>query len=113
MLAGPGAVIDMVATSEVSVSATSHDEAAIRAAADDLQRFGEVDIKSDMALLAVVGRKIHHTAGIGARVMAAIADAGVNIEMHSFGMRSNNISVVVKDSAIGKAVPALHAALFD
>ena len=112
VLAGHGAVIDMVATSEVSVSATSHDEDAIRAAAEDLQRFGEVDIQTGMALLAVVGRKIHHTPGIGARVMAAIADAGVNIEMHSFGMRSNNISVVVKDTAIPKAVPALHAALF-
>ena len=112
VLAGHGAVIDMVATSEVSVSASSHDEAAIRAAADDLQRFGEVDIQPGMALLAVVGRKIHHTPGVGARVMAAMAAADVNIEMHSFGMRSNNISVVVKDGAIAKAVPALHDALF-
>lgn len=113
VLAGHGAVIDMVATSEVSVSATSHDEASIREAIPDLRRFGEVDVRTGMAVLAVVGRKIHHTPGIGVRVMAAIAGAGVNIEMHSFGMRSNNISVVVKDGDIPKVVPALHAALFN
>lgn len=112
VLAGHGVVIDMVATSEVSVSATSHDAVAIQESVADLGRFGEVDVRSGLAVLAVVGRQIHHTPGIGVRVMSAISGAGVNVEMHSFGMRSNNISVVVKDTDIPKVVPALHRALF-
>lgn len=112
VLAGHGAVIDMVATSEVSVSVTSHDGEALRSAVPDLGRFGVVDIQGNKAILAVVGRPIHHTPGIGARVMEAIASAGVNVEMHSFGMRSNNMSVLVDDEAIGRVVPALHDALF-
>ena len=45
--------------------------------------------------------------------MKALAGADVNIEMHSFGMSSNNISLVVQDGAIARAVPALHDALFE
>ena len=113
VLAGHGAVIDMVATSEVSVSVTSHDPEALSTSIEDLTRFGEVDLRTGKAILAVVGRYIHDSPGIGARVMNAMATAGVNIEMHSFGMKSNNISVVIDDSAIEKAVPVLHQALFE
>lgn len=112
-LAESGAVIDMVATSEVSVSVTSHDGASLRAAERHLRALGETDLREGMSILAVVGRGIHTTPGIGARVMKALGKAGVNIEMHSFGMASNNISLVVEDGAIARAVPALHDALFE
>ncbi len=112
-LAEHGAVIDMVATSEVSVSVTSHDVATLREAEPHLRAYGGTELKEGMSILAVVGRGIHTTPGIGARVMRALADAKVNIEMHSFGMASNNISLVVEDGAIARAVPALHDALFD
>ena len=112
-LAEHGAVIDMVATSEVSVSVTSHDVVSLREAIPALQRFGETDLKEGMSILAVVGRGIHTAVGVGSRVMKALSEVGVNIEMHSFGMASNNISLVVEDGAIAKAVPALHAALFE
>lgn len=112
-LAKHGAVIDMVATSEVSVSVTSHDRVALEAAIPELQAFGNTDLRTGKAILAVVGRKIHHTPGIGAKVMRSLAAVKVNIDMHSFGMASNNISLVVDDSAIRVAVPALHDALFD
>lgn len=111
-LADEGAVIDMVATSEVSVSVTSHDVARLQGATPRLEAFGHVDLQRNKAILAVVGRTIHQTPGIGARVMQAMGRAGVNIEMHSFGMASNNISVVIDDAKIGAAVEALHAELF-
>lgn len=112
-LAEHGAVIDMVATSEVSVSVTSHDTAALQRCEPAMREFGTTDLREGMSILAVVGRGIHTTPGIGARVMKALAGAKVNIEMHSFGMASNNISLVVKDGAIARAVPALHEALFE
>ena len=106
-------VVDMVATSEVSVSITSHDTDNLRAAVDDLERLGTVDLRGGKTILAVVGRRIHDTKGIGARVMAALSSAGVNIEMHSFGMNSNNMSVVIDDEAVDRAVRELHRALFE
>src|SRR5690606_17540741 len=106
-------VVDMVATSEVSVSITSHDHENLRAAVDDLERLGQVNLCGGKTILAVVGRRIHDTKGIGARVMAALSSAGVNIEMHSFGMNSNNMSVVIDDEAVDQAVRELHRALFE
>jgi aspartokinase len=92
---------------------TSHDLEALASAIPDLGRFGQVDLRTGKAILAVVGRFIHETPGIGARVMNAVAAAKVNVEMHSFGMRSNNISVVIDDAAIAHVVPVLHEALFE
>jgi aspartate kinase len=113
VLAGHKAVLDIVATSEVSVSVTSHDHAALQGAVADLGRFGQVDLCSGKSILAVVGHGIHDTPGIGVRVMKAMADVGVNVEMHSFGMRSKNMSVLVDDTAICAAVASLHKALFE
>lgn len=113
IMAKHGAVLDMVATSEVSVSVTSHDAERLEGAVEDLERLGSVQIEGGKTLLAVVGRRIHDTAGIGARVMQALAGAQVNIEMHSFGMSSNNMSVVIDDEAVDRAVRELHRALFE
>ncbi len=108
-----GVVVDLVATSEVSVSITSHDHASILAAVDDLERLGRVDVKTGKTILAVVGRHIQDSKGIGSRVLEAVAQANVNIEMHTFGMSSNNISLVIDDADISRAVASLHAALFE
>lgn len=113
ILAEHHAVLDMVATSEVSVSVTSHDRKALERAVDGLSRLGEVDLQTGKTILAVVGRNIHGFKGIGARVMRAVAEADVNVQMHSFGMASNNMSVVVDDADIARAVTSLHRELFE
>ncbi len=113
VLAKHDVVVDLVATSEVSVSITTHADDHVRAAADELGRLGQVEICGGKSILALVGRHIDTAAGIGARVLKAIAEAGVNIEMHTFGMHANNISLVVDDRDIAKVVPALHRELFE
>lgn len=106
-------VVDMVATSEVSVSVTSHDRKGMDRAVDDLSALGTVELSPGKTILAVVGRNIHGARGIGARVMQAIAEADVNVQMHSFGMSSNNMSLVIDDADIGRAVTNLHRELFE
>lgn len=113
ILARHGVVVDLVATSEVSVSITSHDCAALQAAVEDLRPLGQVDVREGKTILAVVGRHIQHSKGIGHRVLEAISSADVNIQMHTFGMSSNNISLVIDDAAISRAVASLHAELFE
>lgn len=112
-LAKHAVVVDLVATSEVSVSVTTHDHGALSRAADDLARLGEIDIQRGKTILAVVGRHIQNTRGIGYKVMRAISEANVNVQMHSFGMSSNNISLVIDDGDISRAVSALHRELFE
>lgn len=113
VLAQHEVVVDLVATSEVSVSVTSHDNAALQRATTDLRALGQVDVQGEKTILAVVGRHIQHSKGIGARILEAISRADVNIQMHTFGMTSNNISLVIDDADIDRAVASLHAALFE
>lgn len=113
IVARHGVVVDLVATSEVSVSVTSHDGDGVEAARDELSALGQVDVQRGKTILAVVGRHIQHSKGIGARVLEAISHAEVNIQMHTFAMSSNNISLVVDDGDIRRAVASLHAALFE
>lgn len=106
-------VVDLVATSEVSVSITTHDGEALERSLEDLRRLGRVELQGGKTILAVVGRNIQHSKGVGARVLQAISKADVNIQMHTFALASNNISLVIDDESIGRAVASLHAELFE
>ena len=107
-----GVVIDVVTTSEVSVCFTANDKARLEAAAQDLRALGEVEIVEGRAILAVVGQHLSKRAGLGAEILRAVADAGVNVEMISFAAGSINLSMVIADADIDKAVSTLHKVLF-
>jgi aspartate kinase len=108
-----GVVVDLIATSEVSVSFTTHDTAALAAAARELAALGEVEVREGRSILAVVGRELGRSRGIGAEILEAIAAAGVNVEMVSSAMGSINLSMVIADEDVPRAVPALHRVLFE
>jgi aspartate kinase len=105
--------VDMISTSEVSVSISSKDARALEGAAAELERLGTVRVHRDKTILVVVGQHIASTKGLAAKIFGAIADAGVNVEMMSLGMTSINFTMMIDDADIGRAVPALHRALFE
>lgn len=105
-------VIDMVSTSEVAVSVTTDDRERLGDALPELRELGEVSVLSERTLLVVVGRHLATRAGLGAKVMQAIADAGVNVEMVSHSVGSINISMLIRDEDIDRAVSVLHDVLF-
>ncbi len=106
-------VIDVVCTSEVSVSFTANSKEPLTAAASELAALGDVEVFEGRAILAVVGQHLAKRAGLGAEILRAVADAGVNVEMVSFGAGSINLSMVIADADIGKTVATLHRVLFD
>jgi aspartate kinase len=61
----------------------------------------------------VVGRHFPERAGLGAAILQAVADAGVNVEMVSYGRRSISLTVLISDADVEQAVSALHQRLFD
>lgn len=104
--------VDLVSTSEVSVSLVvdpSHDVAAM---VPELKQLGEVEVEPHKAIVCLVGKDIRGTVGIAASVFRVLADAGVNIHMISQGASEINISVVVDETAVPKAVARLHAYFF-
>ena len=104
--------VDLVSTSEVSVSLVvdpSHDVAGI---VPELKQLGEVEVEPHKAIVCLVGKDIRGTVGIAASVFAVLAQAGVNIHMISQGASEINISVVIDEDAVPKAVQHLHAHFF-
>lgn len=105
-------VVDLVATSEVSVSLTVDREENLAPALDELRAFAEVQTVPDRALVAVVGRGICDAIGTAGLVFGILASARVNIELISAGSGRANMSMVVANEQCDAAVRALHAALF-
>ncbi len=108
-----GAVVDLVTTSEVSISLTANQKEPLERAADELGKLGEVKLASGRTVLAVVGRHLVSRAGLGADILRAIAQAGVNVEMISYAAGSINLSMVIADADVARAVAVLHRVLFE
>jgi aspartate kinase len=106
-------VVDMVSTSEISVSFTTDRRAPLDRALPELGQLGTCQVEEGKTLLVVVGRDLAVRPGVGAKILQAIADAGVNVEMVSYGMKSISLTMLIADADVGRAVSALHARLFE
>jgi aspartate kinase len=104
--------IDMVSTSEVSVSVTLDSNRNLEAAVADLRQFAEVIVEKDRAIVCVVGEGLRSTPGIAGDVFQALKEAPVNVLMISQGASKINIALVVDDADCQKAVQALHKKFF-
>jgi aspartate kinase len=105
-------VVDVVSTSEVSVSLTSDDGIGLRRAAADLADLGKVTLLAERAILAVVGQHLAERVGLAATVLRAVAEAGINVEMISYAAGAINLSLVVPEAQIAQTVEVLHDVLF-
>lgn len=108
-----GVVVDMIATSEISISFTTDKRDPLERALADLRAIGEVRTEGEKTLLVVVGRHLAERAGLGASILRAIADAGVNVEMVSYGMKSISLTMLIGDRDVDRAVNVLHPRLFE
>ena len=102
--------VDMVATSEVSVSLTIDSTARLADITRDLAQFAEVRHENRQAIICLVGDNIRYTPGVAARIFQAVRH--VNVRMISQGASLRNVSFVVHQDDLRAAVEALHAALF-
>lgn len=102
--------VDVVATSEVSVSLSVEGGSVTPAMADELSRLGRVQVRDDRAIICVVGEALRETPGIAVRIFRAVAP--VNIEMISQGASKVNVTLVVSDAQAAAAVTQLHAEFF-
>jgi aspartate kinase len=102
--------VDMVATSEVSVSLTIDQVERLPAIIQELRDFSEVSLEEDQAIICLVGENIRHTPGVSFRVFKALGE--INVRMISQGASLLNLSVVVADGNLKQAVAALHGEFF-
>jgi aspartate kinase len=102
--------VDMIATSEVSVSLTIDNPAHLERICADLREFSEVSTEPEQAIVCLVGENIRYTPGVAARVFKALDR--VNIRMISQGASLLNLGVVVAEKDLRAAVEALHTEFF-
>ena len=67
-----------------------------------------IDLESDLAVIAVVGRGMKSNRGTAARVFAALSHARVNIKMIDQGSSELNIIIGVKNEDFEDAVRAIY-----
>jgi len=102
--------VDMVATSEVSVSLTIDNTTQGARICKELSEFSRVEMEPDQAIVCLVGENIRYTPGVAARVFGALRD--MNIRMISQGASLLNLSIVVAEKDLRHAVEALHTEFF-
>ena len=102
--------VDLIATSEVSISVTVDDVEHLGAIKADLAQLGEVRILRETAIVSLVGRGFFRYQGLARRIFDALAD--VNVVMISFAASDVNCSVVVEEADAERAVHSLHREFF-
>ncbi|PWT97158.1 MAG: lysine-sensitive aspartokinase 3 [Terriglobia bacterium] len=102
--------VDMVATSEVSVSLTIDNSQHLDTIVKELRQFAEVESEKDQTIVCLVGENIRHTPGVARRVFDALD--GINIRMISQGASLLNLSFVVAEKDVTSTVAALHEEFF-
>jgi len=102
--------VDMVATSEVSVSLTIDNTARLKEITTELEEFAEVNVEQNQAIVCLVGDSIRSTPGVASRIFRALSE--VNISMISQGASLLNFGFVVSEADLARAVAALHSEFF-
>ena len=105
-----GISVDMISTSEVSVSLTIDRVEQLGAISQELRQFAEVRVVDGLSIVCLVGENIRHTPGIAGRAFERIK--GTNIHMISQGASLLNLGLVVADEDLVEVVKALHEEFF-
>ncbi len=102
--------VDVVATSEVSVSLTVDDPSHLDALIVDLRGLGDVAIERNRGIVAVVGSGLSDGGVSMSRALEALGD--VQVYMLSLSATGINLTIVVDDEQVKPAMQRLHAAFF-
>jgi aspartate kinase len=102
--------VDVVATSEVSVSLTVDETAPLETLVTDLRELGDVSIERNRGIVAVVGAGLSDGGGAMARALQALGD--VHVHMLSLSATGINLTVVVDDAQVHPMMQRLHDAFF-
>jgi len=102
--------VDVVSTSEVSVSVTVDSNESIPALAADLAKLADVKYEGRKAIVCVVGESLREKPGVAARVFGELSD--VKIRMISQGASEINLTFVIEEDDVPQVVKRLHSTFF-
>lgn len=103
--------VDLVTTSEVSVSVSLDDTSSLNLIVEELRRISTVTVEDKLAMVCVVGEGLKTTPGIAAKVFNAVHD--INVSLISQGASKLNLTFVIEQEQVKEAVQLLHETLFE
>jgi aspartate kinase len=103
--------VDVVTTSEVSVSVTIDDRRGLDGIVAELSAFADVACEDAMAIVCAVGERLRTDARLATRVLGALD--GLPLAMVSQGGSRKNITVVLRDGDAPAAMERLHRRFFE
>ena len=104
--------IDVIATSEVSVSLTVDNEQDLGEIIKDLEEFSTVTVMKGRAIICAVGEGMKHQHGVAGRIFNAMGKSNINVEMISQGASEINITFIVKNEDADRSLEILHDEFF-
>ncbi len=102
--------VDVVTTSEVSVSVTVDDRRRLPAIVEALSEFAEVSLEHEMAIVCAVGEGLKQEPRLVARVFDAVGDVPVKLLSQAASRR--NITFVIREADVPLVLGRLHEAFF-
>jgi aspartate kinase len=102
--------VDVVSTSEVSVSLTVDSNESIPALAADLAKLADVKYEGRKAIVCLVGENLREIPGIAAHVFGELSD--VKIRMISQGASEINLTFVIDEELVPNVIQRLHKRFF-
>jgi aspartate kinase len=102
--------IDMVSTSEVSISLSVDSNQQLPEICAELSKIADVKMEGHKALVCLVGEDIRGHNGIAGQVFSAISH--VNVRMISQGASEINMSFMIDEEDVEEAVRSLHRVFF-
>jgi len=103
--------VDLIATSEVSVSLTVDSDEGLDRIIKDLNHIANVRAERNKAIVCVVGEGIREDVTLPGKVFSLISTKGIPVDMISVGASLINVSFVVDEAEADAAVRVLHEAL--
>ncbi len=102
--------IDLMATSEVSISFTISDLNAEKLSAleKDLSAFGNVSVLKNLSSISIIGHGMQHKIGIAGEIFSLMGKNKINIVLISQGASELSISFVVTFDQSDEAMKILH-----
>lgn len=104
--------VDMISTSEVSVSLTVDNDENLQKIVDELKEIADIKVERNNAIVCLVGAGMFHAKGLAGRIFTTLGKNNINIEMISQGASEINVSLVVKQEDADKAMQVLHQEFF-
>jgi len=102
--------VDVVTTSEVTVSVTVDDRRHLEAIVEALSEFSQVSVDHEMALLCAVGDRLRNEPAIAARAVGVLEE--VPLRMISQAASRRNITVILRQADLPHAMNRLHEEFF-